>query len=634
MRKIFLHILILLLSNLIIAQVPSDSLNFVKSRYSLPLLSSNFEKQLQTFNFSQKFIYGKQIKKLFLGVNQTFNSTIIKSTTISVRDNAFFSVLGQYDFSNFLSVGSAVNYNVYANDKQLAINNTSVFNSTAYLKYFPMPKLSFTPFVGLSQNEQIGITNSGPIYGIEALLDKYNFNEFNLFSELKFQIEDITPRKNQIINFNFNIDKTFDNSYRNELLGLYSEQRNDFYFRTDSLTMAEFNISKNIQSRTERRYAIIDKLSMATSVSGLTLNIDGGIDWRTIDRDTRYISSLSINNSNFDTQVEEFKMNLSSSLQYNSQWLNGMFRISFANREEKHKAKYISSSSEILFEKSDEQEKRKNNNGNQITLSGEAIFSLTQVDKISMSIFHRKLIYDTQSELNFDDRDELLTMFELKYFRYMTPFFDLFTGLQGSINKTVYILKERSANNNVFRVLKLIAGGDVHMKYLSSKNSAEVSANYTVYDFEDLNPNLKSFSYRQLTLRDSTSLKLYRTTYLKFLGYIKFSEQGDFNWKNFANNPVRYLDERFAESTIEFRFKHLSFAFGIRNFSLSTYLYDDKNIKTINTIYNSSAPLSIITYSVSNKLDLSFRGWYEFINNETNQSNELANMILKLNWNF
>ena len=634
MRKIFLYILILILPILITAQVPSDSLNFVKSRYSLPLLSSNFEKQLQTFNFSQKFIYGKQMEDLFIGVNQTFNSTIIKSTTISVRDNAFFSVLGQYDFSSYLSVGSAVNYNVYADDKQLAINNTSVFNSTAYLKYFPIQKLNFTPFAGLSQNEQIGITNSGPIYGLEALLDNYSFNEFNLFSEFKFQIEDITPRKNQIINLNFNLDKTFDNSYRNELFGLYSEQRNDFYFRTDSLTMAEFNILKNIQSRTERRYAIIDKLSMATSVSGLTINIDGGIDWRTIDRDTRYISTSSINNSNFDTQVEEFKMNFSSSLQYNSQWLNSIFRISIANREEKHKAKFISGASEILFEKGDEQEKRKNNNGNQITLSGESVFSLTQVDKISMSIFHRKLVYDTQSELNFDDRDELLTMFEIKYFRNMTPYFDLFTGLQGSINKTVYILKERSANNNVFRVLKLIAGGDIHMQYLSSKNSAEVSANYTVYDFEDLNPNLKSFSYRQLTLRDSTSLKLYRTTYLKFLGYIKFSEQGDFNWKDFANNPVRYLDERFAESTIEFRFKHLSFAFGIRHFSLSTYLYDDKNIKTINTIYNSSAPLSIITYSISNKLDLSFRGWYEFINNETNQNNELANMILKLNWNF
>jgi len=626
--------MILLLPNLINAQISNDSLNFVKSRYYTSLLSSNFEKQLQTFNYRQKFIFGKQLDDLFIGVNQTFYSTIIKSAGISLRDNAFFSLLGQYDFSSYLSIGSNVNYNIYADDKQLAINNTSVFNSSVFLKFIPLNKLNFTPFIGLSKNEQIGITNSGAIYGIEALLDNYNFNEFNLFSELKFQVEDIAPRKNQILNFNFNLENTFDNSSQNKLFGLYSEQRKDFYFNTDSLTMAEFDILKNIQSRTERRYAILDKLIMTTSITGLTLNIEGGIDWRTIDRDTKYISTLNINNSKFDTQIEEFKIIFNSSLQYNSKLLNGAFRINFANREEKNKAKFLNSANEIFFEKSDEQEKRKNNNGNQITLSVEGIYSITQVDKISMSIFHRKLIYDTQSKLNYDDRDELLTMFELKYFRNMNPFFDLFTGIQGSLNQTVYIFKERSANNNVLRVLKLIAGGDIHMKYFLSKNSAEVTVNYTVYDFEDLNPNLKSFSYRQLTLNDSTSFKLFRTTFLKFLGYVKFSEQGDFNWKGFANNPVRYLEERFAESTIEFRFKYLSLAFGIRHFSLSTYLYKNNNIKTINTIYNSTAPLSTITYTISNKLDLIFKGWYEFINNESNQKNELANMMLRLNWNF
>lgn len=597
------------------------------------MLTSIFEKQLQTFNLREEFIYGKQIDNLFLGVTQTFLSTIIKSNGISIRDNAFFSLLGQYDFLNNLSFGSNVNYNIYSDDKQLAINNSSIFNSSAYLKYYPIKKLSFTPFLGISRNEQIGIIDNGPLYGIEAILDNYNFNEFNLFSELKFQTEDIAPRKNQIVNFRFDIDKTFENDYHNKLFGLYSEQRKDFYFNTDSLTMHEFSISKNIQSRTEKRYSFIDRLRMITSVPGLILDVDGSLDWRTVDRDTRYISTENISSSTFDTKVEEFKINLISSLQYNHNLFNGVLRINFSDREEKHRAKFIDGANEVFYEKSDEQEKRKNNNGKQITLSGEGTYLVTPYDKISMSIFHRKLIYDTPSELNYDDRDELLSMFEIRYFRNMSPFFDLFTGLQGSINQTVYIFKERSANNNVLRVLKLIAGGDIHMKNISSKNSAEVSANYTVYDFQDLNPNLKSFSYRQLSLRDSTTIKLFRSTFFTFLGYVKFSEQGDFNWEGFSNNPVRYLDERYAEPTIQFRFKFLSFAFGIRYFSLFTYLYEN-NIKTINTTYTSTAPLSEITYSISNALNLSIRGWYEFINTELNQNNELANMTIRLNWNF
>ncbi len=634
MRKFFFQILVFLFPILISAQIPGDSLSFVKARYSAPVLSSSFEKQLQTFNLREQFVYGKQISNLFLGVKQSFFSTIIRTTKLSVRDNAFLSLLGQYDFSNSISVGSNVNYYIYADDKKLAINNSSIFNSSAYLKYYPTKKISFTPFLGLSRNEQIGIIDTGPIYGMEALLDNYNFNEFNLFSEFKFQTEDIAPRKNQIINLNFNIDKTFVNSYKNKLFGIYSEQRKDFYFDTDSLTMSEFDISKNIQSRTENRYSIIDRLTLFTPINGLVLNIDGSLDWRTIDRDTRYISTSNITSSSFDTEVEEFKMNLFSSLNYNSSVVQGVFRIAFSERQEKHRAKYIENASEIIFEKRDEQEKRKNNTGKQITLSGEGSFIITSSDRITLSLFHRKLVYDTPSKLNNDDRDELLSMFGITYFKRLSPFFNLFATLQGSINNTVYIFKERSANNNTLRVLKLISGGDINLGYLSSRNSAEVSANYTVYDFEDLNPNLKSFSYRQLALRDSTTLKLFRTTFFTFLGYVKFSEQGDFKWDGFANKPVRYLDERYAEPTIEYRFKHLTFAFGLRFFSLYTYLFDEKNNKYIHSTYTSTAPLSFITYNLSSSLNISIKGWYEFINTESNKKRELANLMIRVNWNI
>ncbi|MCF6270455.1 MAG: hypothetical protein L3J41_12140 [Melioribacteraceae bacterium] len=589
---------------------------------------------MQTYNMRQQFSYGQQLENIFLGVNQTFFSTIIKSNGLSIRDNAFFTLLGEYDFAENFAIGTHLNYNIYADDKKLAINNSSIFNSSAYAKYYPARKMSFTPFIGFSRNEQIGIVDKGPIYGAEALLNNYSFNEFNLYSELKFQIEDIAPRKNTISNIKFNIDKTFENSFRNQLLGLYSEQRKDFYFDTDSLTMSEFNISKNIQSRTEEKYSLIDRLRITSLFSNVSLNIEGSLDWRTIDRETRYISLENITSSSFDTKIEEFRINLNSYLQYSTQNINGIFRLNFSEREEKHRAKNLEGSSDIIFEDRDKQEKRKNNTSNQITLSAKGEFNISSKDKIRLSLFHRKLVYDTPSDLNNDDRDELLSMFGLRYTRKLTPFFDLYTILQGSINRTVYIYKERSANNNILRVLKLIAGGDIRLKYLSSKNSAEVVVNYTVYDFEDLNPNLRSFSFRQLALRDSTTIKLFRSTYFKFLGYLKFSEQGDFQWSGFANNPVRYLDERYAEPTFEYRFRNLSFSFGLRYFALFTYLFENDGTKYIQSIYSSTAPLSIIKYSLSNSIDLSIKGWYEFINTESNKNQELVNLFIRVNWNI
>jgi hypothetical protein len=398
--------------------------------------------------------------------------------------------------------------------------------------------------------------------------------------------------------------------------------------------MSKFEITKNIQSRTEKKYSIGDRLTAISPVNGLVFSVDGGLDWRTIDKDTRYINSSEITSSSFDTQIEEFKMNLLSYLQYSTSFFNGSLRVTVSERQEKHKAKYIEDASKIVFAKIEEQEKRKNNTVKQISISGEGSFNLNNNNRISLSLFHRKLTYDTPSELNNDDRDELLSMFGINYFYRVNPFFDLFSVLQGSINKTVYIFKERSANNNTLRVLKLIGGGNIRLANLSSQNSAEVSANYTVYDFEDLNPNLKSFSYRQIAFRDSTTLKLFRSTYLNFLGYVKFSEQGDFLWDGFANNPVRYLDERYTEPTIEYRYSNFSFAAGIRYFSLYTYLFDENNKKYIHSTYTSTAPLSIISYSIAENLQISIRGWYEFINTESNINNELANLMIRVNWNI
>ena len=634
MQKFLFNIFLFFLSSIVIAQIPGDSLSFVKSRYLKPFLFSSFEKQLHTYNLHEQFSYGKQSENLFLGVNQTFISTIIKSNINSVRDNAFFSFLGEYDLTENVALGAHSNYNIYADDKQLAINNSSIFNTSAYAKYYPAKRISFTPFIGFSRNEQIGIVDSGPLYGVEALLNDYSFNEFNLYSELKLQTEDIAPRKNTIYNFKFNIDKTFENSFRNQLLGVYSEQRKDFYFNTDSLTMSEFDITKNIQSRTEERYSIVDRLQIATLFTNVSLNIEGSLDWRTIDRDTRYVSLSNITSSSYDTQIEEFRINLNSYLRYSTQSINTIFRLNISERDEKHKAKDIEGGNDNIYEDRDEQEKRKNNTSKQVTLSAEGYFELSAKDRIGLSLFHRKLVYDTPSDLNNDDRDEILSMFSFQYSRKLTPFFDLYGILQGSMNKTVYIFKERSANNNTLRVLKLIAGGDIHLKYLSSKNSAEVSANYTVYDYEDLNPNLKSFSFRQLALRDSTTIRLFRSTYFTFLGYLKFSEQGDFEWDGFANNPFRYLDERYAEPTFEYRFRRLSFAFGLRYFALYTYLFEEDGTKYIQSIYSSTAPLSIIRYSLSNSIDLSIKGWYEFISNESNQKNELVNLFMRVNWNI
>jgi len=118
------------------------------------------------------------------------------------------------------------------------------------------------------------------------------------------------------------------------------------------------------------------------------------------------------------------------------------------------------------------------------------------------------------------------------------------------------------------------------------------------------------------------------------LGYLKFSEQGDFSWEGFANNPVRYLDERYAEPTLEYRYRYLSLAFGLRYFSITTFNYDENNQKRMKSYYRSTAPLSIISYTISSSIQISIRGWYEFIHTENNIDQELVNLFFRVIWNI
>ena len=630
---IFISLFLMVYSS-VFSQLPGDSLSLNLSSYSKPLLSSYFEKQLRTYNFNQAFKYGYQFNKFFLGISQQFISTIIKSTQQNIKDESYLSLIGQYDLSQPVKVGVNILYNNYADDRQLAINQSSVLNSTLFVKINPIDRLSITPFGGLSQNEQVGIMDSGPIYGAEAYLNNIYLNDFKIYSELKFQNEDISPRKNTLQLFKLDVQNDFESNFRNLLSGLYYQQRIDFYFSADSTTSNEFDIENNIQSRIETRYSLNDRLTLKTNVRGLSVNIDGGIAWREIDRDTRFVSTSEITLSSFDPVINESRLDLNTVVNYTRNIFNGFFRFNFSEREEKHTVKPIPGASEIVYLLSRENAKRKNNIGEQVSLSLFGNFRLSEKDRITFSLFHRKLVYNTPSELNNDDRDELLTMFNIIYFNQINPFFNMFVNLEGNLNKIVYVFKERSANNNTRRVLKLSSGGDIRLSYLTSRNVAEVSANYTVFEFEDLNPNLKSFSFRQLVLRDSTQLKLFRTISFNFLGYIKLSEQGDFSWQGFANKPVRDLEEYYAEPTLQYIYKHISFSVGIRYFSLATYNYDDNNKRIIQTFYRSTAPLAIIRYSLNNYIYISIRGWYEFIKTETSANQQLANLFFRVNWNI
>lgn len=616
------------------AQLSKDSLSFSTKMYSEKLFTDGFNKQLNTYNFNTSFKSFWTVDDFFFGLNENYNSTIVKSTTQNVTDQQYLLAIAQYNLSDFMKVGLHLNNNLYFDNRDFAINQASVNSAAFFLKFIPIKNIEITPFGGISQNNQIGETNKGFIYGSEVNIDKSNLGDLELSSMLRFQNEDISPRKNTIRLFNVEMKSSFEDNLKNIITGSYSEQRQDFYFTADPVTAMEFNITNNLQSRTETNYFLQDKILYVPLNSPLTMNISGRISWRDIDRTTRYISLDNIANTPYDTYIQEFKVDLSSAADYVTEMLKLSFRFSYSERDETHKVKRSPGTSDILFNQRESLEEENNNNSQLANISLQSILNISRSDRLTFSIFHRKLRYDTPSILNFDDRDELLSIARILYEKEFNRFFKIFLNLEGNQNRIVYIFSERSANNNTLRLLKFSSGGTVSSGDFVTANSAEVSANYTVFDYEALNPNFQSYSFRQLVIRDSTSYKLTKTIELLLSGYLKYSEQGEFQWSSFSGNPIRSLDERLIEPKFIYDYYGLNFGIGVRYFETIAYSITNGVDKTKSSDYTSVGPTSEITYEISDKINLKLYGWYEFISNGTDLHREVANLDLKLSYRF
>lgn len=624
-------ILLILFFAVNFAQSTGDSLSIIPSQFSEPnYIINRFEKQINTYNLQNHLKYGSSLDKLNFGFYNEFNSTLVKSSVKNIKDNNKFSVFADYKYSPKLSFGILLNSLIFDDDRNTSINKTTQTTTILYSKYKPLPRLSFIPFGGYSSNESVGIRDNGFIYGSEFLVNHLSIDNFDIYSNLKFQNEEILPRKNSIRLANVEIRNSA-KDIKNTLQIYFNQNGKDFYVATDSMLIQEFDINKNIQNRNERQYFVNEQLQYIPEFSNFAFDFSANLSYRDVSKTNRYYLDYSNADNNFDTELNEFGLNFNLSTRYLTDDLSSIFKLSYTEKEEKYN---VLSDKEYLFdflEERQEIENRKNNHSQILSFSILANYNISPNDVLSLSTFFRKLKYDTSSELNFDDRDELLTIFRLMYLRKINPFLNVYVNLEGSFNHLVYIFSQKSANNNKRRVLKLGTGTDYKGKLVSSKNSFEVSANYTTYDFRDLVPNFRNFSFRQFVAKDSTSIKLTKNTGTSFIGKLKLSEQGDFSWSDFSSKPVRYIKELYLEPKLYYKFSKIKFAIGMKYFLLNSYQYKN-NEKILSTSYESIGPLGEIVVKTSQNLYFRLIAWYEFLKRENSSTGELINMNLELNW--
>jgi hypothetical protein len=198
----------------------------------------------------------------------------------------------------------------------------------------------------------------------------------------------------------------------------------------------------------------------------------------------------------------------------------------------------------------------------------------------------------------------------------------------------VFIYAERSANNTWNRVIRLAPWTELRLaSSLVSRNSAEVVANYTVYDFESAGQSQRSFSLRQLSLTDSTLLRLHGTIWAELQLHLRFYERGELHWSAFTMRPLQYFEESTLSLSLLRLGEKMRAALGFRLFEQRRYGYKGLERLAAGTL-RSYGPTASMRLRITEATDILAEGWYQLTSEDDRATRATPNVALRVLWNL
>ncbi|MBE0558196.1 MAG: hypothetical protein IH628_13270, partial [Proteobacteria bacterium] len=314
-----------------------------------------------------------------------------------------------------------------------------------------------------------------------------------------------------------------------------------------------------------------------------------------------------------DRTIEEFRYfgGISGSTRIWS-WLTGGFTISYDERDEKHHVLEDPGVSDSEFDRQQQSARRLNNVAKRSSLGARLLSPITRRDSLQFVGSASILRYDTPDTLNIDDRDELLIVLGLGEQHRSSDEFLVELMVEATLSHLVYLNQFTSANNNWNRILRFRARTEyTPARWLWTVNSAEVLANYTVYDFEQQVRSVKSFAFRQALWVDSTSIAFDRTLSLLFTGSVRIYERGLLKWTDFKERPEDFFLEQFYWPRFVLRVrKQLSMGVGYRFFAQDRYVYEGAE-RQFSRRLMSRGPTAHLSWDGADFQQAKIEGWLE-----------------------
>lgn len=561
---------------------------------------------LSTFTWLGRANIDTSFSGFRLGLREQYVATIVSLESTSPRkaqSNQQQSTLTlSHPVSSLLTPTFEWDSFVYTDSRAVGLSRAYTHTLLGGVQYAVLPELTLSPQAGYRWENQTGFRDHGASIVLGATLSPLDLDGYIFDASGQFRKDQLNPRILENDFVRTGIFRRFSDETRDSLLVSAANLRREYY-----------SADSSIESRKESYFQIANLLSYDV-LQAFQTRFYVGVTTHVLDKSLLYPYTLRPSDS-YNTSVDEFKLDS----YVEGTWIDpqskmaGNIRFGYSERDEQHDIRLTSGQIDgPLAAVRRTEEQSKNNLSRRTTLSGRFQMPVSQSDFLTAAASASLLRYDTPSASNVEDRDELLVVASLGTQDHISPTLDVDVSLDGTLSHLVYLLADRSANNNISRTLRLSPRTMFHpYSWLASRNGFDVMASYTVYDFEVEGQSVQSYSYRQFGWIDSTCIEVTHRVGLDFYSYLKLYERGELDWSSFTERLENsYIDKlitclaRFSPSPA------MLFAAGIRFSSQIRYAYGDEG-KTLDSYSRSIGPMGAILWNPTGYGQVALRGWYE-----------------------
>lgn len=629
-------IIVLLVVFPAIAHAQADTL-----RYGVPAAPDSndagirFERNLNTYLWNFKADFSGRDSGFAADVHDRYSSSFIEQNQNSLRDEHTLWLNASRRISSMMNLDLEASTFTLSDNQSLDVSNAALHTGLVGVSIRPLPYISVTPLVGFRVDRQQDQTDQGWNYKLSSQLDSVDINGYETLASLRLNVSNLSPRYFRSNGAQLFFAKDFLEGSFDSLRFQWSNNRWDFYIPADSVMQKEFGIKENIRSRVDEIYNVSNTLHYAVGKE-LSAVVQTLVETRTISNAFRYKSLLEPTMIPYDVTVQEQRLEGGIDLNYRD--MNNIFAsvgIHTSERDERHILQKIDGVDPDIQQSASEQETQLDNIQHRTSLRGIFSMPVSSNDFVSFESSAGILRYDAPDSTNTDDRDELLITLSGRESHRWNEYFNISVTVEATLNHIVYLLAERSANNNWNRIFRLAP----ELTYTPSPamrmvNTFEVLANYTVFDYETLIPTVESYSYRQFAFLDSTSYDMSSSMGLDVLLHVRLYERGELQWKAFTERPQQYFREVTFSPAVRYTIQErLVCAAGFRSFVQNRYLYNGA-ARVADGNYFSYGPTTSIVLMAPSGWRLEIQGWKEF-QKETNQpTRDVSNIMMSAKANF